>query len=227
MEQIEKKRNFKKNPIKQFMMIKHQDVSEMLPPEFKDALGKIEEGFDIFIFGGSGDGKSSFAAQLLKALSPLGKKLHILYEEGFSRSVRLNVERNGLDELDQYVLMDNCSFDELMRILARKSAPKIVVIDSFQYARFTKKEWLSLKDKYVKGRKKKIFIVISHADGKSPRGSAAIDALYDAQIKVFVKGKIAFIKSRYEGKQNFVIYEKGAKEYWGKSYKKMLTKQIF
>jgi len=213
--------------IHHFMTQKKADISDMLSENFRLALGRIDEGFDIFIYGNSGEGKSSFAAQLLKELSPLGKKLHILYEEGFSSSVKMNIERNGLQQLENYVLMDNCSFDDLMYLLARKNSPRIVVIDSFQYARFTKPQWLSLKDKYVKGKKKKIFIVISHADGKKPRGSVAIDALYDAQVKVFVRGKIAFIKSRFEGSQNFVIYEKGAKDYWGKQYKKMLTKQIF
>ncbi|HEY5391832.1 MAG TPA: hypothetical protein VIJ57_06945, partial [Hanamia sp.] len=111
----------------------------------------------------------------------------------------------------------------------RKNSPKIVVIDSFQYARFTKDQWLALKAKYVKGKKKKIFVVISHSEGtsKNPRGSVATDAMYDAQIKVFVRGRIAFVKSRYEGKQNFIIHEEGAKAYWQKQYKKMVTKQIF
>jgi DNA replication protein DnaC len=224
-----KRRKFagKKNNIQQFMSIKNSDISDMLSPAFKLALGKIDEGFDIFIFGDSGSGKSSFAAQLLKEFSPLGKKLHLLYEEGFSSSVRLNIERNGLTELEQYELMDTCSYDDLMYLLSRKNSTRIVVIDSWQYARFTKTEWFALKDKYVKGRKKKIFIIISHADGKKPRGSTAIDALYDAQVKVFVKGKIAFIKSRYESKQNYVVYEQGAKDYWGKQYKKMQTKIIF
>lgn len=217
----------KKNNIQQFMNQKFNDISDVLSDPFKRALGKIDAGFDVFIFGNTGSGKTSFSAQLLKELSPLGKKLHILYEEGFSTSVKMNIERNGLQHLENYMLMDNCSFDDLMYLLARKNSPRIVVIDSLQYARFTKKEWFTLKDKYVKGKKKKIFIVISHADGKKPRGSVAIDALYDAQIKVFVKGKIAFIKSRYENAENFVIWEKGAKDYWGKQYKKMLTKQIF
>jgi hypothetical protein len=123
--------------------------------------------------------------------------------------------------------MDNCTFDDLMYLLGRKNSPRIVVIDSWQYARFSSAQWKLLKDKYVKGKKKKIFIVISHADGKKPRGATAIDALYDAQIKVFARGKIAFIKSRYENKKNFVIWEQGAKDYWQKQYKKMLTKQIF
>jgi hypothetical protein len=217
----------KKLSIQQFMAIKHNDISDILSPEFKDALGEIDDGWDIFIFGGSGSGKSSFAAQLLKALDSLGKKLHLVYEEGHSKSVRKNLIRSGIAELEQYEIMDGCSFEDLMYLLSRKNAPKIVIIDSFQYARFTKDQWFELKDKYVKGKKKKIFIVISHADGKNPRGAVAVDALYDAQIKAFAKGRIAFIKSRYENEKNFVIHEKGAKEFWGNQYKKMLTKQIF
>ncbi len=217
----------KKISIQQFMQIKHNDISHILSPQMRASLGAIDDGFDVFIFGDSGSGKSSFAANLLKELSPLGKKLHLLYEEGHSSSVRMNVERAGISDLSQYEVMDNCSYDDLMYLLNRKNSAKIIVIDSFQYARFTKNEWLALKAKYVKGKKKKIFIIISHADGKKPRGSVAIDALYDAQIKVFSKGRIAFIKSRFVGDRNFVIHEKGAKEYWGKQYKKMLTKQIF
>lgn len=215
----------KKLSVQQFMQMVHNDISDILSPELKLALGAIDEGFDIFIFGSSGSGKSSFAAQLIKELSPLGKKLHLVYEEGHSSSLKLNIIRSGISDLPEYEIMDNCSYDDLMYLLGRKNAPKIIIIDSFQYARFNKEQWLALKAKYVKGRKKKIFIVISHADGKSPRGAAAVDALFDAQIKVFVKGRIAFIKSRYEGKQNFVIHEKGAKEFWGKQFKKMITTQ--
>jgi DNA replication protein DnaC len=217
----------KKMSVQQFMQIQHTDVSHLLSKEMKESLGEIENGFDIFIFGGSGDGKSSFTAKLLQELSPLGKKLHLVYEEGHSKSVRLNLQRSGITDLPEYEIMDNCNYDDLVYLLERKKSAKIIIIDSFQYARFTKLQWLELKAKYVKGRKKKVFIVISHADGKSPRGSVAVDAMYDAQVKVFIKGKIAFVKSRYEGKRNYVIWEEGAKAYWGKQYKRMLTKQIF
>src|SRR5690348_2779716 len=100
--------------IHHFMTQKKADISDILSENFRLALGRIDEGFDIFIYGNSGEGKSSFAAQLLKELSPLGKKLHILYEEGFSSSVKMNIERNGLQHLEHYQLMDNCSFDDLM-----------------------------------------------------------------------------------------------------------------
>lgn len=207
--------------------MQHTDVSYLLSEDLRAALGEIEDGFDIFIFGNTGEGKSSFAAQIIYQLAPLGRVLHIVYEEGHSKSVKMNTLRTKLSELTDYQIMDYCNYDDLVYLLNKKKAPKIVVIDSFQYARFTKEEWLSLKARFVKGRKKRIIIVISHADGKAPRGSVATDAMYDAQIKVFIKGKIAFIKSRYEGKKNYVVYEDGAKAYWGKRYKSMLTKQIF
>lgn len=213
--------------VKQLLRISHSNISHLLSSDLRKSIGEVDDAFDIFIFGNSGDGKSSFSGQLIKQLSPLGKILHLTYEEGHSRSTKLNIIRSGLTELKEYRIRDNCSYEELMALLAKRSAPKIVVIDSWQYARFTKDQWLTLKDMYVKGRKRKIFIVISHADGKKPRGSSAIDAMYDAQIKVFVKGKIAFVKSRYEGSGNYVIWEEGAKQYWGRNYKKMLTKQIF
>lgn len=217
----------KKITVQQFMQMKHNDISDMLSEAMRESLGGIDDGFDIFIFGGSGDGKTSFAAILLKELSPLGKTLHLAYEEGFNSSLKKAIMRTGIDDLQEYEIMDNCSYSDLMYLLSKRKSARIVIIDSFQYARYTKTEWLTLKNKFVKGKKKKIFIVISHADGKRPRGTVATDALYDAQIKVFVRGKIAFIKSRYEGNKNYVIYEKGAKEFWGNQYRKMLTKQIF
>lgn len=217
----------KKLSMQQFMQIQHTDASHLLSEEMKASLGDIEDGFDVFIFGNSGDGKSSFSAILIKELSPLGKILHLVYEEGHSKSVKKNFIRSGVTELAGYEVMDNCTFEDLEYLLSRKKAPKIIIIDSWQYARFTKDQWFVLKNKYVKGRKKKIFIIISHADGKKPRGSVATDVMYDAQIKVFVKGKIAFIKSRYEGKQNYVVWHEGAKAFWGRKYKTMLTKQFF
>ncbi len=217
----------KKLSMKQFMQMKFSDVSHLLSPELRDSLGQIEDGFDIFIFGNSGDGKSSFSAQVVKELSPLGRILHILYEEGHSRSAQMNHLRAQLQGLEAYDVIDDCPYEDLVYLLGRKQAPKIIIIDSFQYSRFTKEQWLSIKAKYVKGKKKKIFVVISHADGRKPRGSVATDCMYDAQIKVFVKGKVAFVKSRYEGKKNYVIWDEGAKSFWGRRYKSMLTKQIF
>ena len=231
-----RKLNGKKMSIQQFLQIQHSDISHLISKDLAASLGEIEWGFDIFIWGNSGDGKSSFANILVKEFSQFGKILHVVYEEGHSKSVRMNVERSGIAELARngqlvngYDVLDNCPYDDLVYLLSRKQSAKIIIIDSFQYSRFTKEQWLALKAKYVKGKKgqKKIFIVISHAEGRRPRGSVACDCMFDAQIKVFVKNMIAFVKSRYEGHRNFIIWEEGARAAWGKRYKSMLTKQIF
>lgn len=224
----------KKLSLMQFLQMKHTDISDQLSKEFKDCWGEIEMGFDIVMFGASSNGKSSYATQATLQLCPFGKVLHLVYEEGHSKSLRMNLERSKIAQLARegkmihgYDIMDNCSFDELMYLLSRKNSPKIIIIDSLQYARFKTEQWLALKAKFVKGKNKKIFLCISHGSKKGPRGKMAIDALFDAQIKVFIQGFIAFTKSRYEGKRNYVIWEEGARKYWGKKYNAMLTKQIF
>jgi predicted ATP-dependent serine protease len=84
----------KKLSVQQFMQKKHNDISAILSPEMREALGGIDDGFDVFIYGGSGDGKSSFAATLIKELSPLGKILHLVYEEGHSSSVQKSINKS-------------------------------------------------------------------------------------------------------------------------------------
>ena len=43
-----------------------------------------------------------------------------------------------------------------------------------------------------------------------------------SNIKILVEGFVAIVKvSRYGSKKNMVIWEDGAKEYWGKEYKKL------
>ena len=233
---LRRKLSGKKMSIQQFLQIEHTDISGLISKELAESLGAIEYGFDIFLFGNSGDGKSSFANILVKEFAQFGKVLHVVYEEGHSKSVRMNLSRSGIAKMalngqlpNGYEILDNCPYDDLVYLLGKKQSAKVIIIDSFQYSRFTKEQWLALKAKYVKGKKsqKKIFIVISHAEGRGPRGAVATDCMFDAQIKVFVKGKIAFIKSRYEGKKNYVIWDEGAKAFWGKRYKTMLTKQIF
>ncbi|MGQ0738384.1 MAG: hypothetical protein ACT4OJ_04925 [Bacteroidota bacterium] len=89
----------KKMSIQQFLQIQHSDISHLISKELAESLGEIEWGFDIFIWGNSGDGKSSFANILVKQFSQFGKILHVVYEEGHSKSVRMNVERSGIAEL--------------------------------------------------------------------------------------------------------------------------------
>ena len=61
----------------------------------------------------------------------------------------------------------------------------------------------------------KLFVFISHARGKNPKGDAATSVMYDADLKIWVEGYVAFSKGRYQGATGeYTIWEKGAYDYW-------------
>ena len=112
-------------------------------------------------------------------------------------------------------ITDHATYEELDAMISKRKSPKIWVIDSLQAARFTAKQCADLKRKYVMSRKRKIIIYISWAEGKFPAGAIAKSVEYYAHIKIRVEGFIAFFKSRFGGNKNYVIWEEGAKRYWG------------
>jgi hypothetical protein len=60
----------------------------------------------------------------------------------------------------------------------------------------------------------KLFILISHAEGKNPAGRVAKSIKYDAFVKIWVEGYRAFAVSRYGGGEPYTIWDEGADEYW-------------
>jgi DNA replication protein DnaC len=214
----------KKLGIKQ-MMQKTFTIIKNLSPKLTEALGELEDCFDCIVYGKSGNGKTSFVIQVVKELVMLGKVgkvLYITYEEGHGKTLQDLIKRFGLDELGNNIeFMDHATFDELYTLLNKRQSSKVVVIDSIQYARFTLDQCHQLKERFIKGKKKKIIIYISHCDGSLPKGAVAKSIEYDANIKVFVDKNIAFVNSRFGGKKNFIVWEEGAKKKWGQ---KLFTK---
>jgi hypothetical protein len=122
-------------------------------------------------------------------------------------------------------IMDSCSFAELVHRMEKKKSAKIWVIDSLQASHLNESQCAELKQKFVMSRKKKIIFYISWADGKLPKGAAAKAVEFYAHIKIRVEGLIAFFKSRFGGNKNYVIWEEGAKRYWGlKAFNKHKTR---
>ncbi|SEW02186.1 hypothetical protein SAMN05428988_1337 [Chitinophaga sp. YR573] len=204
---------------------KRYKLLEGIPDNIKAAFGELTAAFIAIIWGKSGNGKSNFLIELLLALMEYGKVLHISLEEGHEKSFQnlifrhLDVDKHtGKIEFADYEM----TFEALMVKLKKKKSPQFIVIDSLQYWKITFDQYKILKETFPK----KTFIFISHALGKMPKGGTAQDIQYDAGIKVRVEGYIAFVTSRYGGVQNFVIWEDGAKKYWAKKYKTMLTKKL-
>ena len=62
----------------------------------------------------------------------------------------------------------------------------------------------------------KLFIFISHGEGREPKGNVAKSVKYDAFVKIYVEGFKAFSQSRFGGGAEYVIWDSGARTYWGK-----------
>jgi hypothetical protein len=205
--------------LKQLAQKTYNDVAG-LSEQMRAAIGDIEDAFDACIHGPSGNGKSNFTVILLKDLirSLKCRCEYVAYEEAHAKTIRKTmIERhNMLAELGNVLqITDHYTFEQLYAKMAKRKSAKIWVIDSIQASGFTAEQCGKLKQDFVLSKRKKIIIYVSWAEGKLPLGACAKSVEYYANIKIRVEGLIAFMKSRYGGNKNYVIWEEQAKKYWG------------
>lgn len=201
------------------LLAKKYKYWENLPEKILQSLGALVDGFVMIVWAESGSGKSTFLMQLLAVLMNYGKVLYIGLEEGHratmqglaAESFRLELHQGKIAFADAGMI-----YNEALIVLRRRKSAKIVVVDSIQYWEISYQQYKALKEEFPK----KVFIFISHCNGKLPDGKTANKIRYDSDIKIYIEGFIAFVKSRLGGNKPYVIYEEGAKEYWGKDYKK-------
>lgn len=179
--------------------------------EWKDAIGIPEPSGVWIIWGNSGNGKTRFALQLAKYLASLGMRVaYNSLEEGVSLSLRNAIQGVGMQEVKRrFILLDKESIPDLIERLEKKKSPQVILIDSIQYTGLTYAQYRQLKDRF----RSKLFILISHADGKMPSGRVARSIRFDSDVKVWVEAYKAFAKSRYGGGEPYVIWEEGAALY--------------
>jgi hypothetical protein len=216
-------------PIQQLATKQYADI-QGLDEEFIECYGEIDSAFDAIFFGDSSNGKTNAVAQFIEKMIQIFncKCNYISYEEGHGKTMRqVLIDQHKLNEKhgNCLTLYESFTYEQLDYYLHQRFSAKIWVFDSVQASNLTWEQMKELKRKYVMGKSKKIFVYISWADGKLPAGALAKSLRYYANIKVRVEGFICFIRSRYGTKKNFVSYETGAKSYWGKAFKKMLTKK--
>lgn len=179
--------------------------------EWEEAFSKPERRGVWFIWGNSGNGKTSLTMQLAKYLTNFDKVLYNSLEEGASHTIRKAFENVQMCEVKRKMLLVSEPLNKLSERLKKQRSPGIIIIDSFQYAQISYKEYIAFKEKHWD----KTIIFVSHADGKQPAGRAAKSVMYDATLKIWVEGFKAFSKGRYIGsKGQFTIWEDGAYEYW-------------
>lgn len=169
-----------------------------------------------FVWGHSGNGKTTFLLKLCRELANILKKERILYnsmEEGAAHTMQQAFIKAGLGTIKRRLILVNETIEEMCVRLDEHKSPNIVVIDSWQYTYLTFEKYRKmLKERYPK----KLIIINSQAEGSKPLGATARRVMYDATLKIYVEGQRAFSKGRYIGSLGYyTIWDKGAKEYHG------------
>ncbi len=182
--------------------------------EWYQAFGNPETCGVWFVWGNSGNGKTSFTLQLVKYLARYSKVAYISLEESSAHTMQASFIRHGMAEVAKRVmLVEREEVSEISERLKRKKSPDIIVIDSLQYSELNWSEYKRLKE----SNPKKLIIFVSHAEGKTPEGRIAKKVMFDATLKIWVEGYKAFSKGRYIGPNGgyFTVWKEGAQKYWG------------
>ena len=177
-------------------------------------IGCPERTGSWFVFGESGQGKTSFLMMLAKELTRFGKVAYNSLEEGARSSMQeLLADVNMKAVGNRFVLLDREPIDELNQRLLKQRSSDIIIIDSVQYSFLDTRGYKRLIDAHPR----KLFIFNSHAEGKRPIGRTARSIEFDADVKIHVEGFKAFCRSRHSRgivPAPFVIWEAGAANYW-------------
>jgi len=182
-----------------------------LDKEWKATLGEPEASGVWIIWGNSGNGKTRFSMMLAKCLAQVGRVAYNTLEEGARKSFQKNVKECRMHEVKKnFIILNREPIEALRERLSKKQAPRFVFIDSLQYTELKKSQYIALKEEFPNV----LFIFISHAEGKEPKGALAGFIRYDADIKIRVEGYRAFPVSRLGGGEPYTIWPEAAAKYW-------------
>ncbi len=180
--------------------------------EWNDSVGCPELKGSWIIWGESGNGKTRFAMQLAKYLTRFCKVAYIPLEEGVSLSLKKALKETNMQACgNQFIVLEE-DMEQLIIRLNKQKSPRVIFIDSLQYSGLNYTNYKKLRADFPN----KLFIFISHAEGKLPEGRVGKKVRYDAFVKIRVEGYRAFPVSRYGGGKPYTIWEKGAEEYWSR-----------
>lgn len=183
--------------------------------EFRLAFGSPESCGTWFVWGASGNGKSSFMMMLARELARNQKVLYNSLEEGTSLSFMHLLERYSMQDCGSQFQVVTEGPEELVERLSKRRSPRVVIIDSWQYTGMDYRHYRQLVKKYPRH----LFVISSQVMGKSGSkliGDSAPRVQFDAMLKIWVEGYRAHSKGRFVGERGWInIWEDGAKQYWG------------
>lgn len=183
-----------------------------LSPEWAAAFGRPAKRGVWFVWGDSGNGKTSFVMQLCRELANHGVVAYNSLEEGAEDTMKNTLLRHDMENVSRRFQVLCEPIEEMEERMDRRKSPDFYVVDSLQYTQMTYKEYRYFKEAH----RDKLIIFISHADGKKPDGRVAKRVMSDASLKIYVEGFRAFSKGRYFGTEpHYTIWAEGAARYWG------------
>ncbi|MFK5951248.1 MAG: hypothetical protein QM500_21030, partial [Methylococcales bacterium] len=160
------------------------------------AVGKPELTGTWFIQGDIKNGKTSLSMMLSKYLTQFGRVAYNSVEEGLSATIQEAYIRYDLQEVaGRFLLLDKETPEEIIFRLQKHKSPQIVVIDTIQYWDLRFSDYKKIKALFPK----KLFIYVSHMEGKQPAGSTARKIWRDANVAWIVEGFKGFPTGRYGG----------------------------
>ena len=110
--------------------------------KWKDAFDTPEVRGCWFVWGNSGNGKTSFVMQLCKELCKYDRVAFNSLEEGTSLTVQNNLRRFGMAEVSRHLAFIKEDIPTLKIRLRRHKSFNIVIIDSFQYTQMTYRDYI-------------------------------------------------------------------------------------
>lgn len=195
--------------MRQLMGMKFREFESS--PEWQSFFGNLASNASVIIYGNSGMGKTRFSLELAKELSRHEKVLYNSLEMDIKATTKVAFMEAGMVDYDGRVYLASENLIDLDERLSKRKAPKIVIVDSFDYLRVSFNQYKKFSVKYPET----MFIFLAHAKGKKVKTDASADLEYDVDVKIRIEGFVAYPRSRFGGNKNMVIWEDGARSYHG------------
>lgn len=187
---------------------------------YLESFGRPEQIAKWFITGPSYSGKSSFLFMLCGYLCKFGKVDYNSFEEGDSQTVSEKIQRHGLlDNEGDFKLLPKMPLHDFLERLSKRKSAAFGIVDSVQHAEVNKHEYIEFTDALCNQKKRKSILFINHW----VKNDLTKFIKHDCDIKIEVIGFVANVQSRYGGNKPFLIWEQGAKSYWGKKYNHVIN----
>lgn len=171
---------------------------------WREAFGCPEDFGLWFIWGNSGNGKTSFVMQLANELSQTYQVFFNSLEEGMKSTLQKHLINN---KVNGKIAFDTLPIEELINLHRRY---KVVIIDSVQASNTHYIAWQKFRQKLGH----RLLIVISQADKKQPLGRTALRLKFDADLKIYVEGFKAISNGRYNPGGEYIIWDEGFSKYY-------------